>query len=79
LGSSKPSITILSLGPSQRKAVLTEPVVPRSGRLKTHHPKRTMIRRIALPRTRPIRFIMVYLARVTLNLSAEPLGGGPVR
>ena len=33
LGSSKPSTTILSLGPSHRNWVLTEPVVPRSATL----------------------------------------------
>src|SRR6185437_7289351 len=35
-GSSKPSTSILSLGPTQRKRVLTCPVVPRSGRLHSH-------------------------------------------
>src|SRR5439155_6014297 len=36
LGSSKPTTTILSSGPSSRNFVLTEPVVPRSGRLMIH-------------------------------------------
>src|SRR5438477_10783787 len=39
LGSSKPSTAILSLGPSQRKLVLTSPVVPRLGRSHSHTAK----------------------------------------
>jgi hypothetical protein len=59
LGSSKPSTTILSLGPSHLNRALTEPVVPRSGRLKTHHPKITMTRRIPAPTKTPTLLMMI--------------------
>jgi hypothetical protein len=50
LGSSKPSTTILLSGPNNRNFVLTEPVVPRSGRLSIHTPDSTTISNTALPR-----------------------------
>jgi hypothetical protein len=58
LGSSKPSTTILSSGPNNRNLVLTDPVVPRSGRLMIHMPSRTTTRRTALPRISPSRLKM---------------------
>ncbi len=52
-GSSKPSTTILSFGPSRWKRVLTDPVVPRSGRLNIHSPKRRTIAKTPAPTIRP--------------------------
>jgi len=52
----------LSLGPNQRKFVLTSPVVPRSGRLKTHQRKPPAIRTITAPRTKPIVFHDDYVS-----------------
>ena len=65
----------LSLRPNKRKCVLTEPVVPRSGRWKSHHPKSTMNKRIPPPRIMPIRFIILYLPKVNVHPTLEPLGG----
>src|SRR5436190_19658611 len=60
LGSSKPSTTILSLGPRSRNLVLTEPVVPRSGRLMTHTLNRTTTSTTAVPRMRPSLLTISY-------------------
>src|SRR6267143_5154133 len=49
LGSSKPSMTILSLGPSSRNLVLTAPVVPRSGRAMIHTLSRTTTSTTTVP------------------------------
>jgi hypothetical protein len=52
-GSSKPSMTILSLGPSSRNFVLTAPVVPRSGRAMIHALSRTTTSTRTVPRISP--------------------------
>jgi hypothetical protein len=45
--------------------VLIEPLVPRSGRLKNHHPKSTVTRRIPAPMIIPALFMMIHFPGVT--------------
>src|SRR5882757_7712828 len=52
-GSSKPSTTILSLGPIQRNFVLTSPVVPRPGRIHSQAAKTRTTSRAKIPAIEP--------------------------
>jgi hypothetical protein len=61
----------LSFGPSHLKFVLTEPVVPRSGRLNTHHPKSPMTRRIAAPAAIAILFMLICSLKGIVRQAAQ--------